>query len=414
VRGYSNAVVVAASLLFTPFAFAQTFEQMSGLRLTDSLQNVRAASMGSTSGSLDDESSIATNPAAIARLKRTTISVAGSRTLYEYEAFRPTATGLYSFKDDFDATGLSHVSVAFPFRSAAIGLYYAADPEVQSREPLFLTSNASASYVPLACAGPCNYSFYPASTGFTRADRRIGATVAFALGTLDVAAGAELRDLDEQLGIARIAFNNDFVPGSERLFRKTHGRTVVPNVGLMWHAASRLNLSAAYHGGGSFDRTTAVCRTTDLGSPFCSTATAALDVSNIEMPDAARIGGSFEVTRGLVVAAEAVRRNYSKLADEPYSIIGETFLLPYRDVTEPHAGAEYRFGSLPVALRAGWWRDPSRFTLPAFGPVAGVSTIDHVTFGAGVKLAGTDISIAFDQPRAGDGRKAAIGFTHAF
>jgi len=64
----------------------------------------------------------------------------------------------------------------------------------------------------------------------------------------------------------------------------------------------------------------------------------------------------------------------------------------YPDVTELHAGAEYRMGG--VALRAGWWRDPAHalasqndISVPppfTYIPLILDSTENHLTAGIGV------------------------------
>ena len=128
------------------------------------------------------------------------------------------------------------------------------------------------------------------------------------------------------------------------------------------------------------------------------------------MPDAYRAGASVGVTSRLRVVAEAVRRNYGRLADDAFTILGMHVRFPYHNVTEIHAGAEYKLPSLPVALRAGWWRDPARFS--ASYTVLGES-VQHFTVGTGIDFGSARLDLAYD---AGDHRvqrRAVVGLAFA-
>ena len=126
--------------------------------------------------------------------------------------------------------------------------------------------------------------------------------------------------------------------------------------------------------------------------------------------------GSAEVlsrSRPLTVAEELVRRQYGTYATEPYSNINEPITLPYHDVTETHVGAEYRISSL--ALRAGWWHDPQRFNDDQFAPFARwAQSANHLTLGLGLKASNAEISVAVDDPRNDNGRRASVGLTYSF
>jgi hypothetical protein len=79
---------------------------------------------------------------------------------------------------------------------------------------------------------------------------------------------------------------------------------------------------------------------------------------------------------------------------------------------ETHAGAEYRFSRL--ALRAGWWHDPARFDDARYEFTPFVHSADHMTFGAGLKLANAEVSFDLDDPHDNNGRRASLGLTYAF
>ena len=58
-----------------------------------------------------------------------------------------------------------------------------------------------------------------------------------------------------------------------------------------------------------------------------------------------------------------------------------------------------------VALRAGWWRDPSRFDfVPGFG-----TTVTHRTFGAGINVGRARLDLAYDHANLAAQRRAAVG-----
>jgi len=188
------------------------------------------------------------------------------------------------------------------------------------------------------------------------------------------------------------------------------GRAVVPNAGLRWRVTPRIALAAAYNGAGSFTRTTSVCNLKQQATLrddylICLSAVAPLASSTERLPDAWRAGASFAATERLRLVAEGVRRHYTKLADDPYTVLGHAGRAPYNDVTELHAGVEYRLRS--VALRAGWWRDPSRFDIvPNYG-----QTVTHYTFGAGIGVGRARLDLAYDYASLAMQRRAVAGIT---
>jgi hypothetical protein len=92
--------------------------------------------------------------------------------------------------------------------------------------------------------------------------------------------------------------------------------------------------------------------------------------------------------------------------------------LPYRDVTELHAGAEYTLpGRTPIAIRAGWWRDPAHsgaFAERPLSTIAGETDEDHLTIGAGLLLGPARLDVSVDHADDSGNRRAAIALTHSF
>ncbi|HEX2061745.1 MAG TPA: hypothetical protein VHK90_13485, partial [Thermoanaerobaculia bacterium] len=192
------------------------------------------------------------------------------------------------------------------------------------------------------------------------------------------------------------------------IVRRTSGREIVPNAGVRWKVSPRVALAAAYNGGGTFRRTNEACYASGDG---CGSELALLNESEVRMPDAWRASVSVQPVKNLHLAAEAVRRNYSNLNQADTGLGEGSAGLPYEDLTELHAGAEYRLNR--VALRAGWWRDPARVNDSAYHDYYLGRDHDHITFGAGIDLGGSRLDIAFDDPEDEMLRRASIGVTFA-
>jgi len=381
---------------------AQTFEQMTFIRPVDASASVRAAAMGATSG--DD---IAANPAALADVKGPLFSFAAARTEYrltEIDFIDETTIGLV--RHSADQTALSHALAAVPVGGFVVSAYYRANPALSSEQGF--GGEGTEPYVPAPCTVICGGYFITASP-FKHRDVRYGAAGAWERGAIAIGAGAELQELDERVDFTSIrTFSND-IPSStfDRVVRRNSGRKIVPNASIRWRFAPRSALTAAYNGAGTFEATNSACTLADPGTRDCTSVLATLSSSKQRMPDAYRLALSTGLTERLQFVTEAVRRNYSNLTEEPEYGVNIPFAAPFRDVTEVHIGAEYR---LPrVALRAGWWTDPSHIAngyLPSYGFA---NTEDHLTVGAGIDVGQARIDLAYDNTNDPGLRRASIG-----
>jgi hypothetical protein len=114
------------------------------------------------------------------------------------------------------------------------------------------------------------------------------------------------------------------------------------------------------------------------------------------------------------VNADAVHITYSNLVDNFISINEDIRAIDkaYKanDVTELHLGAEYFFflSKLPVAVRAGFWRDPAHaieYRGPLQAPDAVAAAIlypkgtnqNHVSIGAGLAWPKFQVDAAYDR-----------------
>jgi len=401
-----TAHLLLLSLLFTTAVAAQSFEEVAGVRLNDTTpRSTRAIAVGGASDSLGDVDIVA-NPATLTNVKHAMVSVQGTRNSLGFTSLLGTYP--LDLKGWTDATSLSQVAAAIPIRGLVAGVYYAAEPRMQGAGAR-ATSFGTTPYAPLQCP-TCVTSAVGGPSAFDRAERRYGVALAWERGPVAVGAGAEWQRLREDVEPLRITAGNDpSSPGpvqGERVFRGVDGRDVVANAGVRWRVSPRLALAAAYNGAGSFTRTTSVCAIDIVHVSTCTSAVALLATTTERLPDAWRAGVSFAATDRLRLVAEEVRRHYGRLAAEPYSTFGLSFHDLYHDVTELHAGAEYKLASL--ALRAGWWRDPSRYDSP-YNQFHVTET--HRTFGAGINVGSARLDVAYDHSSLATQRRAVAGIT---
>ena len=397
-------ILPALVALFAATANAQTFEQVSFIRLHEAPMSVRSAAMGAaTDAASPDVADLAANPAATTALKKRIISIGVARD--EHDFFGPRfignvpATGRYTVRGN----ALAHVAMAIPLRAVSIGAYYRNEPSIEAPYAP-TTDRAAGPYTPV-CTGQCAYAIavFPY---FQRRERRYGVTAAWEAGTISLGAGAEVQELDEQTDIGRVAFGiQDFTaPTTERVFRRVSDRRLVPNAGIRWRATPSVAVALAYNGAASFPLTTSACVTDPWPLNVCTTLRGTIGASEVSMPDAYRASISVRPMQRLVVAGEVVQRNYSRLRTDTYTAFGVPFTQPYRDVTEVHAGAEYRFASMPFAIRGGWWRDPSHLEFQR--------DLDHMTFGGAWFTGNSRVDLAFDE--SDEVRRASIALVHSF
>ena len=391
----ARTTLLLFAILTSLSTYAQTFEQIAFVRVNDTApHDVRSAAMGgATDATAAEVGDLALNPALSASLKKPSFLAVASRNSLSVDA-RAWREG----------TSFTHAAAAFPVGRAVLGAYYATEPGLEgfaAGTNVFGTTP----YTRPDCAVGCTYLFRDFNAIFSRDETRYGVTAAFEAGPVAFGAGAEVQQLDERAEVTRIGLPLVIQPTQslERLFRKTSGREIVPNAGIRWRVSDRVALAAAYNGAGSFTRTTTACNTNETFYRGCDSAVAEIGSSQQEAPDAYRLGASVRPIDQLTFVAEAVRRNYGSLTDEQSSIIGLPLHLNYQDVTELHAGVEYR--AKAVSLRAGWWRDPGRVT---DFPQVLADSLDHYTLGAGVKVGPAQLELSYDESSDPIARRAML------
>lgn len=404
------APLIALFTLLAHSAAAQTVEQLGFFRLQDnSPLTARSASLGGVSDPLGTD--FAVNPATSASLTKPMLIVQGQRqsnaiTIYSVDANDTLHVGSHWL----DGNQLTLVAAAVPVGHFVLGGYYASDPRLLGPESTASTS-ATAPYTPVECGPGCTMTLPLMNLVFDRAQKRYGITGAWERGNLAVGVGLELQRLDESSEIVRTAIELGPFPlvlQNERLFRRIDDSSVVPNAGIRWKASPRVALAAAYNGGGTFRRTTSACVVRMFAWDDCTSAVAPIGQGDLKTPDSYRAAVAFDVTPRVRAVAEAVRRNYSSLAVDEYSIKSERHAFPYHDVTETHAGVEVRL-SPAIALRAGWWNDPRRLdsNLSVLG-----DSMQHYTAGIGIGLGhGMQLDAAYDRSEDPVARSLVAGIT---
>ena len=398
---------VTATLFLTLLSLtaqAQTFEQLTFLRLSEAPMSVRGAAMGAVS---DDDISV--NPASLATFDRPSFSIAGARTSYSRDVFLVLTPELaVSEHRTLNPTALSHAMFAVPVGAFTVGAWYRAEPELGSSLPS--ASVAGSPFVPSVCPlEPCvRVNLYGVGS-LERQDVRYGAALSWESGPLAFGAGAEVQDLDESADFLRTRFTAE--PAIfDRVLMRTEGREIVPHAGIRWSVSPRLAVAASYKGAGTFRRTRSACLSGGVGVG-CASDLALEDESTQKMPDSYRLSVSLQPVERLQLVAEAVRRNYSNLATA-VELDGFAVAESFRDATELHAGAEYRLGT--IALRGGWWRDPARHVDVGVEPVYEFSRRrDHITVGAGVNVGPARVDLALDDADDPALRRASVGLRFA-
>jgi hypothetical protein len=401
-------VLLSLSLLCPGAVSAQSFEQIGFLRLNDTTpRSTRSLSIGGAADPLGDEDIVA-NPATIASAARPRFIVQGARNSVAVTRYDVAGNLVTTNRAWVNSGGLSQIAALIPLqRGLVVGAYYASEPRLRGLDPL-VGSFGTTAYTAPACADVCAYAVPVVNAAFERRDRRSGVAVGWERGAISIGAGADLRQIDERIETGRAVLSQGLssTTQNDRLFRRIDDHSIVPNAGIRWRVTSRVALAAAYNGGGSFHRTTSACNVSGFDFGTCLSALEQIGTSTVRMPDTLRAGVALAATDRLRLIGEAVRHNYSTLALDRYTVFGGEQRFPYRDVTELHAGAEYRLASLPVVLRAGWWRDPTRY-LQQF--VAAHETVHHYTVGAGITFGAARVDLAYDDADSPMQRRALVG-----
>ncbi|HEX2121105.1 MAG TPA: hypothetical protein VHL59_05620 [Thermoanaerobaculia bacterium] len=377
-----TSLIIAFVLLIPIVAAAQELESFAGVRLTFDRAGARSLAMGSTAIASTDPNAVTANPAAIA----------GSARTLSIETRRRTFEGRYIGDHDLNTigvesatSGIRSATFTLPIAATTWSFFYDEPLDVQhSNASLFSAGAVDATF--FVCDGrvsatPCNSpavalqlpATFPLDVALRL--RRYGAAAAWSRGPLAFGASLRREHLRQQSGfVAAPPLFNAFSGIAET----TDDTAMTWSAGATWNVARSARVGASYSSGGSFSGT----RTFPV-EPAQSI--------ELRTPPSLGVGVSISPLPRLTLAADAVRVRYSAMMHDRRNVFPQGSDLGFPDVTELHAGAEYRIGS--VALRGGWWRDPAHalairngVTPPPpfhFLPALVDSSENHLTAGIG-------------------------------
>src|SRR5262249_17430827 len=216
---------------------------------------------------------------------------------------------------------------------------------------------------PLACL---QYAILPFLSALRVQERTVGAAGAFKVGNFSFGATVRYQRFNETAFTFRVTPTFDFssisvqatsdIRTNSDTAKDVHDTTVA--AGVKWAPNDKLSVGAVYKQGAKFQAPTFAANE-NTNFQFVKASDTIFHI-----PDVYGAGVSFRPIPVLTVNADAVHVTYSNLVDNFVSINADIRALDkaYKasDVTELHLGAEYFFTmKLPLAVRAGFWRDPS-------------------------------------------------------
>jgi hypothetical protein len=373
-----TTLILLAVLAVTNLASAQELESLAGLRLTLDRADTRSSSMGATGVAANQGDSAAMNPA----------TIAGTRA-FSLDASRKTVEGRYIGSPDLstigidsNTTGIRKAAVTLPYAGLTWSLYYDAPIDVDHSTTSAFQDGLSAPYFicnghlsASTCGGGATVLAVPATypLDVTLTLKRYGATAAWKSGPVAIGASLRREHLQQDSSFST-AVLNQYSGTAETI----DDSALTWSAGATWDVTPLARIGAAYSSGGAF----AGART------FVDNPSRAVE---FHTPSTIAVGISVDPIPQVTLAADAVRVNYSEMMHGKRALFPQGSELGYADVTEFHAGAEYRVGT--VALRAGWWRDPAHALAIRNGVVPPIpfdyvaaivdSDEDHVTAGVG-------------------------------
>jgi hypothetical protein len=403
---------VFAVLLLTPLLVsAQEIESIAGVRLTFDRPGARSLAMGSASIAAKDATVASTNPAAIAGSPRTFSIETRKRTL---EGRYIGDADLNTFGLESTTRGISSATATLPMMGATWSFFYDEPLDVQhSTASAFANPSTTAFFL---CGGqltvtPCNGPAlatnlpvtYPIDASLRL--RRYGAAAAWQSGPLAVGASVRRERLQQRAEFVDVPLFPTLYAGTADVI---DDNDTTWSAGATWSFGSFARVGATYASGGSF-----------AGQRTFPQPNGPLPSIEFRTPPTMGAGISIDALPNLTLAADAVRVNYSTMMHDKRALFPQASEIGYPDVTELHAGAEYRMGRL--ALRGGWWRDPAHSLqmlngvepAPPFSLIVGLvnESEDHLTAGIGF---GTKNRFDASIDRGAHSTRVAMGVSTTF
>jgi long-subunit fatty acid transport protein len=346
----------------------------------------RSLAMGASFiGLADDATASESNPAGLTILTKPEVSVHYRGSSLDNEApDTVTGAGFATFNDR--VSGLGFLSVVYPWKNAAVSLYY-------QRAADFRSHSFFEGIIDLPRSGDlANYD--QVSTQFTV--ENLGATAAFKLGS-KVSLGASARATRVKLdALQQTTFPFSTPLGGALdfdgfLFRgyshpDADKTKATWNAGALFTPVRQVTLGAVYKKGAKYEFDSEFVQ--DFVNASGTNVVRRVPVNiPVRIPDVWGAGLALRATDNWTILAEVVQVKYSQADLGPdalnlYQSAGEGGREPLEDATEFHVGMEYtwaRGNDWIFAARAGVYTDPDHDGL------AGIdSKQTHVTAGGGV------------------------------
>lgn len=413
-KGLSLIVLL---LVAAPLAAQNTdLEALAGLTFNFRNPGARSLAMGGAFlGLADDATAAEANPAGLTILGTREISLELRNYRIDTEI---TSSGQFpeftseEFIAHSDAAEVSFASIVLPADKFAFAIYYHQPLRIESEINMAWAFNDLklpyrrdlpiyyiARGTPAGSGGPVTrqqcidlqneelgactgYEMSPFLSSVAVAQETWGAAAAVELGPLSLGAGVRYQLFSQAaLTLRYSGFTLDQLVPVEALiqateldeaFEPTEEDDLTFTAGFKWTASDRLSFGGVWKQGAEYP-TSVFQRFVSDGEVFDE----AFDTT-FHVPDTIGVGFAFRPLPTLVISADAVQVTYSNLTDNFFSAYPEIQLIrdntgesPYEieDSTEYHAGFEYFFASrIPVAIRAGWWREPAH-GLKYVGPI---------------------------------------------
>ena len=447
---------VVSALASTGFAQNTDIEALAGIQFNFANPGARSLAMGGAFlGLADDASAAEANPAGLTILRKPEISLE----LRNFQNFQGLNTG--GTFPDLTATDFSAFSrrvepvfgsFVYPIKNFAVAGYYhqtlnyrnggsvlpSYNGTIKTAEvPNFFlpTGTPPGSALPVSEAecqrivqqtgnifSCLQYAAFPFVTAVSVNMKTWGVAGAWNLGKVSIGLGARYQTFTEGAFTTRYTDNgrgslspNSIVVQASGLDENRDPETQTDTTftaGFKWNVLDNLSVGGVFKEGAKFAAPVFVLSTTNPDFSQASNPT-------FHIPDIAGVGisykpgkiGSLDLNQALTLSADGVFVKYSNLTDEFSSTGAGTVFLQnaYKseDAVEIHVGGEYFFSTrIPIAIRAGWWKDPAH-SIRYEGPL----TCDDANYNAAdrVNCAANRVTSAILFPGSKDQDHLSVG-----
>jgi len=417
-KAFVAAIVVSIVLSSAALAQNTDIEALAGIQFNFANPGARSLAMGGAFlGLADDASAAEANPAGLTILRKPEISFEG-RNFQNFASINSSGTFPDVVPENFTSFSRrvepAFASIVIPVKNFAFAGYYhqtlnytnagSAVPlfddfnRVTRQVPNFFipkTNNPGTAPVvseeeciriivqsndPLGCL---EYRLLPFITAVSVNMKTWGAAGAWKKGNLSLGVGARYQTFNEGAFTSRFLFSDFGAPKLNSIAVQATGLTgdgeigeetdITFIAGFKWAVRDNLSIGGVVKQGAEFDAPVFI--QPGPNADFIKAAD-----SKFHIPDIAGLGFSYkpaklgkrELNQALTISVDGVFVKYSNLTDDFRSTgAGTVFLqnaFEAEDAIEVHVGGEYFFSTkIPLALRAGYWRDPAhsiRYTGP--------------------------------------------------